>query len=186
MGRVQSVEERQAAQQRTVGNAIERRVEKRAKRRALVRPARNGSVKHVEQRGNGEKEAARPNVSRAVDDAADDRARGADRGDPHEPVRDRVDDAQIPCFNPVGENLHSTPRGRASRAKGIRRCATMARARPRMEGRACYPWGRNGRSRAPARKGILLGKLGQPVQLGACSHGTGNGYVPLSTTFDRV
>src|SRR5690349_20280521 len=62
----------------------------------------------------------------AVDGAARDGARRSDRRDcvwmnstPHQPVRDRINDAQIPVFEPVRQNLHSVPsRRKASGPEG--------------------------------------------------------------------
>ena len=114
--RTQRVKHPEAAKHGTISEAIEGGIEKRAECRATIRAPRDRAVQHVEQRRESKEEAADRDVPRAVDDSARDGARGADRCDgvwmnstPDQPVRDRIDDAQIPVFQPVRQNFHSVP-----------------------------------------------------------------------------
>src|SRR2546430_8851783 len=116
MSRTERVEHTEATEHGTVSESVESRIEKRAKGRAAIRAASDGAIQNVEERGESEEESADRDVPRPIDDTAGDGARGADCGNgigmdaaPDQPVRDRIDDAQIPVFQPVRQNLHSVP-----------------------------------------------------------------------------
>src|SRR5438094_1578231 len=98
--RAQRVKHPEATEDGAVRQSVERRVEKRAKGRAAIRPARDCSIQHIEQRGEAEEEPADGNVAGPVDHTARDGTGGPNSGDgvrmdstPDQPVRDRIDDA---------------------------------------------------------------------------------------------
>src|SRR5207237_6416740 len=68
------------------------------------------------QCAQAKEKAADRDVTGAINNAAGNGASGADGGDgvwmnltPDQPVRDRIDDAQVSVFQPVRQNFHSVP-----------------------------------------------------------------------------
>jgi hypothetical protein len=96
-----------------ISQAVERRVEKSAKRRLLARPTSDRAVHDVEQCGQTEEPTRGLDMPHAEDDCRGNRTGRAERRDrvrmdasADEEVCDRVDDSQLSILQPVRQDLH--------------------------------------------------------------------------------
>ena len=111
------VEDRQPAEHGAVGDAVERRIEKAPNVAAPVRSPRHRAVEHVEQRGEPEEPAGGLDVPGRVDDPAASVQSvpthvivlGWTRASTSQFATGSMS-RRYPVLDPVGQNLHATPR----------------------------------------------------------------------------